>query len=197
MQPQHYVPLVFITFLGFCLCIHSILESVSASKVVALKSISNIKSFILVILTACLIFLNLFNEARIINKIRVTGGENCWASEMTELADEAIDNKDNGVKEVYVFQDWGFFTGFDYLTMNNIPYVTSIDEDNLTQYYNEGNDIVACYWNEDNASTYAEVYENISGGNGAVTTKKWIDNNGKTEFYEMRLSHEKQEIADE
>lgn len=188
MQPQHYVPLVFITYLSFILCISRIFVCAGGSSKAILKFLSGLKVYILTVLVGCLIFANMFNEARIIGEIRETGGDGLWSSEMTKLADSAVINKEKGIKEVYVFQDWGFFTGFDYLTMNKIPFVTNMDENLLSRYYNEGNDIVACFWKEGDSSSYADAFERISNGQGSVVNKTWIDKNGRTEFYEIRLT---------
>lgn len=199
MQPQHYVPLVFVTSIGICLCINSIFTSISDIQSSKFKSIniSIVKRSTVVCMVSFLLFFNLFNTARIINEIRTTGGENLWASEMTELAVAAIDNKQEGINEIYLFTDWGFFTGFDYLTMNNIPFMTSIDENKLTQEYLDGKDIVACCWSSDDIAKFVNLYDSINDGTGIVISREWTDNNGKIEFYQIILSHDPQEVDDE
>jgi len=191
MQPQHYVPLVFITFLGFVLCLRRVFECVSESGNAFCRRIAGFKAGILTVLVLCLMSLNLFNEAKIISEIRSTGGDRLWASEMTDLANEAMERRDGGAKEVFVFKDWGFFTGFDYLTMNRIPYVVTMDIPLLSRQYSEGRDIIACYWNKADTASYADDLKSIGGGNAIVTGRVWTDRNGRTEFYEMRLSHAK------
>ena len=192
MQPQHYVPLVFVTYISLILCLNRIFVLTRESNNVVLKCIYGLKVSILTVLVGCLIFANLFNEARIISEIRETGGDGLWSSEMTSLADSAVSNREKGMKEVYVFQDWGFFTSFDYLTMNKIPFVTAINENLLARYYSEGSDIVACFWKETDSSSYADAFERISAGKGSVVNKAWVDKNGRTEFYEIRLTSKNQ-----
>ena len=191
MQPQHYVPMVFLTYLCFILCMQSIFEALRDSETASFRLSTKLKDIIFIIMVLSTATINLLNNEKIINEIRHTGGNGYWSVEMTDLAKEAIHNRNKGLRELYIFQDWGFFAGFDYLTMNTVPYVAAIDRTVLAKYYSDGNDIVACYWKSADTPVYADVMRNISGGNGLVTEKKWIDHNGRTEFYEIRLSHAK------
>lgn len=201
MQQHHYVPLLFITYLGFILSLQRIYYCISESGRVVRRQIAGLKNVILTMVVVSLIFFNLFNVQKIINQVHDTGGDNFWASEMTELANEAVHRKNNGIHEVYVFSEWGFFTSFDYLTMNSIPFVASFDKPLLTSYYRDGYDIVSCYWNKPGwwnpegkgTSYYANELKDIGGGNGSLAYKKWTDKNGNEEFSEIRLLHSKKE----
>lgn len=197
MHQHHYVPLLFMTYIGFMLSVQRVSECVRVSNTTFCRQFTECKNYLLAIVVICLISLNLFNAQRIINKIHDTGGDMFWASEMTDLAKEAVRRKDNGIHEVYVFMEWGFLTSFDYLTMNRIPFVDYFNKPLLTSYYRNGYDIVACYWNKQGwfnpkgkgTSDYANELKDIAGGNGFLQYKEWTDKNGRKEFYEIRLSH--------
>ena len=198
MQQHHYVPLLFVTYLGFILCIQRIYECIGESGSAVGRQLAGGRNVILTIVVLCLIFLNLFNEQKVISQLRDTGGDNFWSSEMTDFANEALLRKEHGFREVYVFREWGFFTSFNYLTMNRVPFVVSINKPLLTSYYKNGYDIVVCYWNKKGwfnregmeTKDYANVLKSISGGEGTQNYKVWTDKNGRKEFYEIRLSHE-------
>lgn len=189
MQPQHYVPLLFVTYIGLCFCAKAIFGCLASTGSARLARIVARKGELIVAVSAFVLCANLFNSARVINAIQVSGGEHYWADEMTELADDALDGRDQGVREVYAFKDWGFFTGFNYLTMNRVPYLTDVNEDALRQQYAEGNDIVICYWEAEDSPSYISLCDSIDDGTGRVETREWKDGNGKVEFYEIALRH--------
>lgn len=192
MKQHHYVPLLFLTYLGFVLCAQSFFECLGESGTALCRQIAGFKKLILTISVLCLMVLTLFNDQKIITQIHDTGGDKFWASEMTDLAEEALRKKDKGIREVYIFREWGFFTSFNYLTMNRIPFVIHINKPLLTRYYRNGYDIVICFWNK-KGSAYADLLKSISGGTGELTYKDWTDKNGRKEFYEIRLSHSKKQ----
>lgn len=121
------------------------------------------------------------------------GGARLYTSAMTSLAETAVSNKRLGMKEVYVFRDWGFFTGFDYLTMNKIPFLTAFDFRHITSYYKNGSEIVVCYWKKNDTSYYEREFAKISGGKGTMVRKDWTDKNGQVAFYEIRLTQSKKQ----
>lgn len=205
MNQHHYVPLLFITYLGFVLCVQRIFICISESNSAVCRYIARFKKNILMTAVLSLVLLNFFNAQKIIIYIRDTGGDNYWASEMTDLANEAVRRNDNGYREVYIFSEWGFMTSFDYLTMNKIPYMfydnfntyllaeyyKQENKSLLKEYYTNGYDIVIYYyyWNEINTQNYAKILKDISDGKGTLKYKEWIDKNGHKEFCEIRLSH--------
>lgn len=195
MMQHHYVPLLFITYLGFVLCVQRLFQCIGEPGTTVCGQIADIKDVVLTIAIVCLMTLNLFNEQKIINQIHDTGGDRFWASETTELANEAMRRRDKGIHEM-ILLEWGFNFSFDYLTMNRIPHVVTfsinaINKPLITKYYKNGNDIVAYYWNKKNTSVYMNILKSISKGTGTLTYKEWTDRNGRLEFCEIRVSHAK------
>lgn len=137
------------------------------------------------------LLLNVYNQNRIIHRLRETGGDGMWAYEMTTLAEDALEHKERGDKEVYVFYDWGFMTGFNYLTENRVPIVANWDLGILSQYYNEGNDIVICYWEKEKEGTNKTILDLTANFTGKIENSAVKDKNGRVEFYKMTLFHQK------
>ena len=80
-----------------------------------------------------------------------------YSTAINSLAERALEKKEAGEKQYYVFPEWGILAGFDYLTRNEIAFNGSINLQQMQQLCNdEGYQIVVCYWERDNTEVYRD-----------------------------------------
>jgi hypothetical protein len=187
MQPQHYVPILFVTAALLCLCLLSMVRSVG-ELLGGRKHASGVKVAALV-LTVLAVAFNVFNQTQIIRQIHLTGGEGKWSGELTELAEDALAHQAAGEQELYLFDQWGFYAGFNYLTMNRVPFLAEVKEDVLARYYASGAKVIACYWEEKDEGKYRALFETVGKNGGTIEVTPRMDHNGQPQFYEMTLSN--------
>ena len=101
------------------------------------------------VLVVLLMILCLVNQTRITLKMEETSGQYLYTENINILSARALENKHNGEKELYVFPEWGFKAGFNYLTMNEVSYCDDIDGEMLDKYLNDGYQIRLCLWKDD------------------------------------------------
>lgn len=187
MQPQHYVPLLFFTAGLVVLCIKSVCQCVHRLTIHSGRKNRRQKFLIPVVL--CIFCIQLSNQNAVIRQIRSTGGEGMWSAEMTALAKNAVENKKKGIEEVYVFYEWGFMTGFNYLTKNDITIVADWDLGALSQYYNDKKDIIICYWKKKKENTNRTILDLTANFMGEIKTEAIKNKNKEIQFYKMTLFH--------
>ena len=80
-----------------------------------------------------------------------------YSTAINSLAERALEKKEAGEKQYYVFPEWGILAGFDYLTRNEIAFNGSINLQQMQQLCNdEGYQIVVCYWERENTEVYRD-----------------------------------------
>lgn len=133
------------------------------------------------------------NDARIIEKIRLSGGDEMYTYKLNDLAQEALENRSEGRKEAYVFRDWGFMSGFNYLSKNAVRMVTDTDEQTIRSLYDEDFDIVACYWHEEDRTIYEDAFNLVAGEGDLVITQEVEEKDGSAAFYMTSLKKKEKE----
>lgn len=188
MQPQHYVPLTFV-MVGLVACqMSSLYTSVT---VLGKKAAARNARIVGVVFTAVLLLVSAVDSTRILQEIRVTGGNGRFTSQLTQLAYDALENAEQGEKELYLFPDWGFFTGFDYLTRNSIPFQGNLDEEVSGSYFADGGNLVLCCWEKEDVAQYEAFLHKVMGSQtGSIVTEEKYNPNGSLAFYKLTLSHD-------
>lgn len=187
MQTQHFIPLVFFMYLQLAMMADYVIKFV---KEHCLKKINCAINSALVLISFLICFVLLNNRFLVINSVLQTGGRGYYTSQVNVLANEALNNKKQGKKEIYIFPEWGFMSEFDYLTMNNIPFSTNCDYDSINNYLNEGYDVNIVYWNRDeesNASDYMKLVDSI--GNKHLINE-YFNYEGDVVFYDLLILNE-------
>lgn len=173
MQTQHFVPFAFIFFLLAAIEINELLENTLVLRV------RKVLFFILGLFFLC----NIHDRYKIVSHILYTGGtiNYMYTNQINKLAYDAIDHIHNGQKEIYLFPEWGFLTGFCYLTENRIAYSTDIRDSALTEYTERGYTIIICSWKD------ITPYEEKLRQHDLVTERQiYLQNNGDVAFYTVR-----------
>lgn len=179
MQGQHFICILFLMYIALGLAV-SLLSDYMSNNDFKINSGKTIKIIYLVI---CIILM--FNQTSIVFKVKnVNGLDNSYnkyySNAIQRLSEHAIERKNNGEKQYYVFPEWGMICGFDYLTGNSIHFSGFIDNSAL-KWLNEENGyvIIVCYWDEEKTETYKsqllevfseeKLYSNkISGNYGSI-----------------------------
>ena len=137
------------------------------------------------------ISLNLVNSNKIIDEIQATGGRGAFTDQINEISYEALENHLQNRNQVYLFKDWGFLFGFNYLTKNQVMCVTDLNTEFLSQYVEQGYDLVACYWKEEDTPLYEEFFEkcqeNVSEGKWKIERETRYQRDGEIAFYVMSM----------
>ena len=174
MQAQHMVPLLWIYFFVIAFGVD-----------IGMRYGKEwIKYIIYVTIVVC-IALNLYNTSRVVSKIKDTGGNGLYSSQINVLAEEALKNKNMSRKEAYVFPEWGFFTGFVYLTMNEVPYTTFCHTGEWEKWIEEGYSIRICYWDENNQELYRMMLEECGYKKEEIQEYVKYELSGDVAFYIM------------
>lgn len=159
MQPQHFVIIIFTMYA---------LLAIGADNLFFTFYNGHYKS-IKVLFEVCIVMLilfNLHNQNNFIFKMEQTGGVGKFTVNINELAYNAINNKNEGGKELYIFPEWGLLCGFNYLTKNQIAFCGYIDQNIIKIAKEDGYSTKICYWDENKTIDYKNklngVYPNIS-----------------------------------
>lgn len=173
MGAHHFVPLVFLLFL------------LSAAEINEMAPVIKTKKSVFAAYVFAVFFLlaNICDRYMVVNYTLYTGGQAesfLYSNQLNKLAYDAIDNVHNGKKEIYIFPEWGFFTGFCYLTENHIPFWTDSSDGALEKFAGEGYDVVICSWR--NIKEYENRLTNLGFD---IETNPYFQNNGNVAFYKV------------
>lgn len=108
MQEQHLVPLLFMTFPYIILIIWYVFEEIKVKE-----------PKIIILLSLCLVLLNIFDISAFYKKLVVTRGIGAYSEKLNELFEDAY-NKSFEEKDVYFLVNPGIFPSFVYMTDNHI-----------------------------------------------------------------------------
>lgn len=177
MGGQHFTPVFFITFMIFILLCNNIWSKINNKHIKkALPLLLGI-FFLWSILNCNLLQANL----------QFTGGKNMYSETINELAENALSEKCEGQKNVYVFPEWGFMCGFNYLTENQVPYTTTVDANMLQEYFDRGYGFKLCVWNHDSLEQYMEQLKSEGMDNLSVDTMQ--SREGEIVFYILKKEY--------
>lgn len=172
---QHFVPMLPLSLL-----------LMGSEIVVIMECKDRINMKCIVAICLLLLSINFINNGLFQYKLGLSGGHGLFTSQINELAYDALENSAQGKKEVYVFEEWGFFAGFSYLTRNMIPYVTECGIDRANQYLSDGYDVIYCSWSEDGILDAEHRLHNDELANSVIEKRYCLD--GKIAFYTLTLS---------
>ena len=126
---------------------------------------------------------NMYNSRVIVKELESNGGNNLCTEEINELAESAKKNYYAGKKEYYVFEDWGFMCGFNFLTSNLVPYTTNCDFEYFKTKQGEGYTIITCCWEEESMKNYVQMFE---AAGFETTFESVLKRNKEVGFYKIR-----------
>lgn len=173
MQAQHMVPMLVATLILSALGL-SILTENKNKKFVGLFC-----GVIILVVGG----INLCNQRNFVSEIQDSGGIKLYSSQINQIAYEAGERSKTD-KEMYVFVDWGFSFGFNYLTKNQVAY-TSIDDLEWWNYLinNEGYNLVICYWDEKDTDTYVNKLKQCNVTEERIILEERKEKDGSIAFY--------------
>lgn len=172
MGGQHFTPTYFITFMIIILELGH-LHLINRNWIFHLIKGLLILSFII----------NIVNSNLLNTNVKIVGGNNKYSSAINQLSTEALEHKMAGEKTVYIFPEWGLYSGFNYLTLNQIPVLLSVNTSNLNRYLKDGYTYKLCAWDEGKILEYQKALENVGIKN--IMVEYVISNDGSKAFYMM------------
>ena len=178
LQAQHFVPMIIILSIELAIELDYIYDFVKG------KSIKNIVFSLVCVVLISTCLLNAYNSRKIIKELDKTGGNNLCTEEINNLAEFAKKNYYAGKKELYVFEDWGFMCGFDFLTSNLVAYTTDSSVEYLQAKQKEGYEIIVCCWNVETSNEYINKFKDANMKTYFETMNK---RNGDVGFYKICL----------
>lgn len=161
MGGQHFTPMFYLGFFTLIMEVNFLFFNV---KCFQLKIVD-------IIVILCFFFMNIANANLLNTNLEITGGNYMFTSRINEMASTALENKKNGLKEVYIFPEWGFLCGFNYLTMNQVHFMTSVDVNELGKYIADGYSFKICSWEKEKIDQYIEALKNSGISNLTVQDK--------------------------
>lgn len=115
-------------------------------------------TFIIYLIPLILISINIYNTRLISKEITKCGGYDYYSSEINSFSLNALNSK-TLYKEVYIFKDWGLYTGFNYLTNDKIT-IESYDIDKVKDYISNKQIVHILIWKEDSKLLINDLEEN-------------------------------------
>lgn len=180
IQTQHFIPLTCIIAIIFALALNWILrqcEQINAKIGCVARAVVLTLGIMVGMLTA-------YNRQLVVHTICETEGTGYYTHQINVMAEEALDNLHAGEREIYVFPEWGFMTGFNYLTNNQVAFSTSADLDSLNQYLSEGYTICMLAWEMNGLeSDYKDLLSQTNCGSVEEDTYYYTD--GSPAFYKI------------
>jgi len=176
MQPQHFVMMLFAEYALLAITIDIVMDVITVS----------FRHDILLKRFGCILFiggiaLNFINQNVIIDKLVQSGGYRLYTEDLNKLAEDAKNNLSNGGKELYIFPEWGFISGFDYLTMNKVRYITKIDAEYCQKMLEQGYTIKLCCWNYEDYQNPDQLKEQLERAVGEKAIESQLVNKSKGE----------------
>ena len=78
--------------------------------------------------------LNLYGNKLIVSNLYKTGGMNgAFSTKINDISYEALDDKGRGIKNLYVFKEWGYSASFRYLTNESVFNIEDINNNVKTK----------------------------------------------------------------
>ena len=108
---------------------------------------------------------NSVNAMSMHRRLKTVGCEGLYTNQINKVALEAMQNKKEGSREMYVFPEWGMLSGFEYLTNNEIYCIEDYNLDMLKWYYDNSYSLKICYFNSENENKYRSILEKINSKN--------------------------------
>ncbi len=186
MQTQHFVPLCFLTLITGTIEIYEMIGYISKRFAVKIKYLAVTAMLGMAVMS----FLYVRDRYLIVDEIFETGGNRYYTSQINKLAGEALENLKTGKKEIYVFPEWGFMAGFNYLTNNNVAFSTDASKANLTDLLLNGYDLEILYWKNQDTDKYMQELENIAEVE-EISKYEYVGNEAIADFYriEVKTNH--------
>lgn len=172
MGGQHFTPVFFVTWLLAILLFDRIASS-TISK--------NIKKACVSLLVGSTFLWCVINSSLLGQNLEFTGGKHMYSDAINTLAENALSEKSTGQNHVYVFPEWGFMCGFDYLTSNQVPYMLSVDTSMLGDYLNRDYGFKICSWERENVEQYVNLLN--SAGISNLSIEQMSTREGQKAFY--------------
>lgn len=107
-----------------------VILGISINNIIEIDQVKLSKEFkvIVSIIFVIIIGLNLISYNEFNEKLEKTGGVKMFSEEIDKMA---LDAKENPNESVYYFIDWGFMMPFMFITENNVPYFTDLNQDTI------------------------------------------------------------------
>lgn len=175
MGGQHYTGTFFITFLCMAIEMDVVYSYLKDNRIK-----TKCTDYFIVALSVIIIFAELMNATVLCTRLKATGGSGLFTAHINTLAYDALEQKRKGIKEYYIFPEWGFMCGFDYLTMNQVKYTTVFNAEEIQRYVEEGYTCKICIWED--WKSYVE------GGVENFSITELLSGDGETAFYIIEQS---------
>ena len=180
MQTQHFVPVFFLIVVITILEIDQLRYWMGS-----FRGVKQISYIILGLIASICLFLCATDRYRVLDHVFETGGTGYYTRAINILSEEAKTNLQKGEKEIYIFPEWGFMSGFNYITNNQVAFSVDFDSNNLKQYVDEGYELEIVYWDEGNSDLYLSEID--KAGFHIFEKKEYLESNGEIAFYKIEV----------
>lgn len=182
MGDHHFVPMYFAGFIIIAIAVQILYEEIAYSDI-GIRRIC--KGFLWGILAVSL-GINCINLYSTHNFLINNGCQNSYSNQINQLAYEANNNRNDNVKELYVFPEGGIVGGFTYLTNNAVCYSLNIENSNeINAYYNSGYTVKVCFFDSENEEKYRENL--LESGITNILKSEYKDNAGYNQMYVLEV----------
>ena len=179
---HHFVSTLYIIFIILGIEAHIIfnyLKDIKKKNKIAIRAGVTVLALFLTV--------NFMNQGIFVEYLQRTGGIRMYSEQLNLLAENAVDNKRSGVNEIYIFPEWGFMMSFNFLTKNSVPYILEMDETHMQQIKEKDQTVKLCFWEKENAESYAEDLEHY--GMDIISDRVYYSRDGQVAFYSMEAQY--------
>lgn len=159
-----------------------VILGISINNIIEIDQVKLSKEFkvIVSIIFVIIIGLNLISYNEFNEKLEKTGGVKMFSEEIDKMA---LDAKENPNESVYYFIDWGFMMPFMFITENNVPYFTDLNQDTIQYALENNKSLKICYWNEEDQYKYIDILNQY--GIIEISIEAKYQRDGKIAFWIM------------
>jgi hypothetical protein len=124
-----------------------------------LTELLSVQRRMITVLALCLTLigpLSLMQGNFLFERLRVTGGIGLSTNALTNLA---LDARQDPVKSIYVFPEWGFFMPFAFQTQNLVEYSLDSSLTNIENFMQKGRVVKVAFWTQKSLNDYKEILD--------------------------------------
>ena len=187
LSEQHFVPMLFINSIVLSISINYLISLINNDK------IKNIVKIIFYLFIMIGIGLNIYGNKLVVSNLYKTGGQNgAFSTKINDISYDALDDKGRGIKDYYVFKEWGYDASFRYLTNESIPHIEDINnniktKDILDNYIEDYQIIMICQNENTKNSIINELDEYGDSINYSIKTI--YERNGSLAYYKIVINN--------
>jgi hypothetical protein len=161
-----------------------LLFALLSSKLLLIDSKEKFKTkYVVYIFIAIMLTLNVLRFNQFDKHLMLTGGLNKSTYHLNVLSQEALYT---GEEVMYFFPDWGFWTSFQTLTGNSIPYEIDTNRETIFKHLSNGKKLRIFVWEKQRILEFEQLVKEVKS-NAIISIRERLNYDKSVAFYELSV----------